>query len=67
MLKIGCLVLGFFELILWVPPKLIPDTVNNDLRAFKMLLEEGFEVGLRDESGAFIVALMLSLLAADEI
>ena len=56
----GCPISDFFQLILEVPPKLTPDAVNEGLRASKVLFEEGLELWLRDWSGAFVAALVLS-------
>ena len=65
MLKVGCPVSGFFQLVLGVPPKLTPDAVNKGLRASEVLSEEGLEFWPRDRSGAFVAALVLSLSEAD--
>ena len=40
----GCLVLGFFQLVLGVPPKLTLDIVNEGLGAPEIFLEEGLEL-----------------------
>ena len=40
----GCPVLSFFQLVLGIPSKLIPDTVNKGLRAPEILPEEGLEL-----------------------
>ena len=60
MLKMRCLVLGFFQLILGVLPKLILEVVNEGLKTSKIFLKESFKLKLYDKSGAFMVALMLS-------
>ena len=46
--------------------KLTPNTINKSLWAFKILLEEYFEVGLHDESDVFVTALVFSPLDADK-
>ena len=60
MLKIGCLISGFFQLVLRVPPKLTPDAVNKNFRVLEVFLEEDFEFGSCDGSGVFVAAFMLS-------
>ena len=65
MLKVGCSISSFFQLVLGVLSKLTPDTVNKDLRVSEIFLEESFEVGPRDRSGAFVVVLVLSPFNAD--
>ena len=65
MLKVGCPVSGFFQLVLGVPSKLTPDTINKGLGAPKVLSEEDFELWLCDESGAFVASLVLGSSEAD--
>ena len=48
-----------------VPPKLTPDTVNENLGALKILSEEGLELWPRDGSGSFMALLVLSPSEAD--
>ena len=60
MLKVWCLVSGFFQLILGVFSKLIPNIVNKDLRIPKILLEKDFEFWPHDWSNALVAALVLS-------
>ena len=55
----------FFQLVLGVLPKLIPDNVNEGLGAPKILPEKGLELWLRDGSGAFMALLMLGSSEAD--
>ena len=64
-LKVGCPVLGFFQLVFGIPPKLTPDTVNKGLEAPEILPEEGLELWPRDRSSAFVTSLVLSLSEAD--
>ena len=65
MLKVGGVVLTFFQLILGVPSKLTPDTINKRLGVCKVLLEESLELWPRDWSGALIRALVLGSSKAD--
>ena len=65
MLKVGCLISDFFQLILGVPPKLTPDAVNEGLRASEIFSKEGLELWPRDQSDALVVTLMLSPSEAD--
>ena len=65
MLKVGCPVSSFFQLVLGVSPKLTPDAVNKDLRTSEVLSEEGLELLPRNGSGAFVVALVFSPSEAD--
>ena len=44
MLKMGCPVLSFFQLVLGVSPKLTPDIVNKGLETPEIFSEEGFEL-----------------------
>ena len=60
-----CLVLDFFQLVLGILPKLTPDAINKSLGASKIFSEEGLEIWLCDESGAFVAALVLNLSEAD--
>ena len=57
----GCPVLGFFQLVLGVPPKLTPDTVNEGLETPEILLKEGYKLWPRDGSDAFVAALVAAL------
>ena len=65
MLKVGCPVSGFFQLVLGVLPKLTSDAVNKGLRASEVFSEEGLELGPRDRSDALVAALVLSISEAD--
>lgn len=60
MLEVGCLVLGFFYLILGIFPKLTSDIINKSLKTFEIFLKKGYKVRPRDKSGALIMALELS-------
>ena len=65
MLKVGDVVSSFFKLVLGVPFKLAPDTIDKGLGVPKVLLEEVFELKPRDWRGAFVAALVLSPSKAD--
>ena len=65
MLKVGGVVLSLFQLILGVPSKLAPNTIDKGLEVPKVLLEEVLELRPRDRSGAFVAALMLGSSEAD--
>ena len=60
MLKVECPISDFFQLILEVPLKLAPDAIDEVLKTYKILLEEGFKLWPRDWSGALVVALVLN-------
>ena len=65
MLKVGCPISGFFQLVLEVLPKLTPNTINEGLGTPEILLEESLELWPRDKSGAFVAAFVLSPSKAD--
>ena len=65
MLKVGCPISGFFQLVLGVPPKLTPDAVNKGLGTSEVLSEEGFELWPCNGSGALVAALVLGSSEAD--
>lgn len=65
MLKVWCLILGFFQLVLEILSKFTLDIINKNLEVSKVLLKKVFKVWLYDKSGTFIVALILSSLKAD--
>ena len=59
MLKVEGVVLSLFQLVLEVPSKLAPDTIDKGLEVPKVLLEEVLELRPRNRSGAFVAALVL--------
>ena len=63
----GGIILRFFYLVLGVPFKLAPDTINKSLEVPKVLLEEGLVLKLCDRSSAFVAALVLGLSEADNV
>ena len=65
MLKVGGIVLSFFQLVLKVLSKLTPDAIDKGLGVPKVLSNEVFELRSRDRSGAFVTALALGLSEAD--
>ena len=65
MLKVGCPISDFFQLILGVPPKLTPEAVNEGLGASEVFFKEGLELWPRDWSSALVAALVLSPSEAD--
>lgn len=67
LLKVGCLVLGLFQLVLEIPPKLNPDTVNKSLRTFEISTEEDSKLKQWNRSGALMTTLVLSLSKANKI
>ena len=44
MLKLRCLTLGFFQLVLGVHPKFASNIIDKDLKVFKIFLQEGFKL-----------------------
>ena len=65
MLKVRGVILSFFQLVLGISSKFTPDTINKDLRVFKLLLKEGFELCPYAWSDGFVAALMLDPSEAD--
>ena len=65
MLKVGSVVLGFFQLVLGVPSKLALNAINKSLGVPKVLLEEGLELWPRNQSSALVAALVLCTSEAD--
>ena len=59
MLKVGGVILSFFQLVLAVSFKLIPDAINKGLKVSKVFLKENLEVRLCNQSGALMPLLML--------
>lgn len=57
---------GFFQLILEVLSKLIPNIVNKGLRISKVFSKEGFEFRPYNGSNVFVMALVLSPYKADD-
>ena len=53
-------VLGFFQLILKILSKLIPDVVNQSLKIPKVFFKEGFELESYKKNDALVVALVMS-------
>ena len=49
-----CPISGFFQLILGVFPKLIPNTVNESLGIPEVFFEEDFQAGLYNKSAIFV-------------
>lgn len=60
-LNMQCLILGIFQLILEIPPKLILETINKGLKAFKVLIEESFKFRPYNRDSTLLAILMLSL------
>ena len=65
-LKVKCLILGLFWLILRVFFKLTLDTINKGLETFKVFIEENFELKLYNQSSILIAAFVLSLSEANK-
>ena len=65
MLNMGGIVSSLFQLILGVPSKLAPTTINKGLKVPEVFLEEILELRPHNQSGAFMVALVLGIPEAD--
>ena len=65
MLKVGCPVSGFFQLVLGIPPKLTPNAVNKSLGTSEVFSEESLKLRSRDGSGTFMASLVLDPSEAD--
>lgn len=67
MLKIKDIVSSFFQLVLRVPSKLTPNTINKALEVPKVPLKKDFEVRSGDKKGALVAALISSSFKADSV
>ena len=65
MLKVGGVVSSLFQLVLEVPSKLAPNTINKGLGVPEVFSEEVFELKPHDRNGAFVAALVLGSSEAD--
>ena len=65
MLKVRGIISSFFQLVLRVPSKLAPNAIYKGLGVNKVLLEEGFELRLRDWNNALVIIIVLSQTEAD--
>ena len=65
MLKLWCLVSGFFQLVLGVFSKLILNIVNKGLKIPKVLSKKSFKFWLHDKNGAIVMVFMLNLFEVD--
>ena len=67
MLKVGDIVSSFFQLVLRILFKLTPDIVDKSLRISEDFLKEDFKIKLYDQSGALMMALVLSPSETDRV
>lgn len=65
MLKVQCLVFSFFQLVLGVPLKLVPNFIDKNPGILKNFMEKDIEVGLYNQSGALISIFELNPLDAN--
>ena len=59
MLKVEGVILSLFQLIMGVPSKLTPDTINKSFGVPQIFLEECLKLKSFDQSGIFVAVLML--------
>ena len=65
MLKVGDVVSSFFQLVLGIFSKLIPNAINKSLGVLKVFSEKGLELWLRDLNSSLVIMLVLGPFEAD--
>lgn len=66
-LQVRCSISHFFQLVLGISSKFIPNIVNKGLEISKGFSEEGLELKLYNRGGAFMAVFTLSSLDADGV
>lgn len=62
-----CLTSGFFQLVLWVLPKLASDIIIKGLKVSEIFLKKDFNIRPHDKSGVLVAVLMLCPFGIDSI